>query len=120
MNLKETRASFVLLALLWLPAGILLSSVIRFGPRILDTDSLLMLAVTAPCGLFLAYPCASLHRLGWKRTAWGTFLVLAPLSVLFVLVAGLLGPLGIVVYAAALSLPAWLLYGVFRYRQKHP
>ena len=108
---------FAAISLLWLPAGIVVLALVRGFGLPPDADSWQQLAVTAPCGLPLALAWLALHRAGWNRTAWTVFAVLAPLSVIGALVGGLLGPIGIAGYAAALSLPAWIVYAVCRLRR---
>ena len=105
--------AFAAFALLWLPGGIVVFALIRGS--VPPLEAWLQLAVTAPCGLPLALAWLALRRAGWRRTAWTVFVVLGPLSVLGALVGGLLGPPGIAVYAVALSLPAWIVYGVRRW-----
>ena len=48
--------------------------------------------------------------------AWAAMAVLAVVTVAASLVAGLLGPLAIIIYALVLSLPAWLA-GFFLHRR---
>ena len=125
------RPLFFLLALLWLPAGLLASAVIRFGvanalhllllpltvsppgqsfgPRIAIAASVwLPLLATALAGLPLALACRRLHRKGFRAAAWIAMAVLAVATVAATLVAGLLGPGALVICALLLSLPAWL------------
>ena len=75
--------------LLWLPAGIALQAAVRFWPEY---------------GLPLALSCRRLWRLGYRRGAWWAGIGLGAASV----PAGLLGPVGIAVSAAALGLPVWI------------
>lgn len=65
------------------------------------------LGPVAPCGLPLALGCRRLWRLGYRRTAWTTGVALGVLTVAASLVAGLLGPIAIAVYAVVLSGPVW-------------
>ena len=105
---------FWVLALLWLPAGLVLQAAARFGgsaepmmlPALLAAASSLVLV--APCGLPLALACRRIWRLGYTRAAWGWGMGLGVVTVLATLVAGLLGPIAIIVYAVVLSLPAWI------------
>ena len=104
------------LALLWLPVGVVASAVARMGPGVvfdIPAAELPMaaasLAVVAPCGLPLALGCRKLWHLGRRRTASVTGGVLGFVTVAATVFAGLLGPIAIVVYAAVLSLPVWLL-----------
>ena len=70
--------------------------------------SAVALLPVAPCGLPLALGCQRLWRLGYRRTAWTAGVVLGVVTVAASLVAGLLGPLAIAVYAVILSLPVWV------------
>ena len=112
---------FVALALAWLPLGILAISLLR-GLTFLSEPAALLsalpsLVVAAPFGLPLALACRQIHRLPRPRTAWVAFALLAPLTTLASIAAGLLGPIGIALYAIVLSLPAWLLYAMLRWRK---
>ena len=75
------RWRFWTLALLWLPAGVVATAVVRFGadggpaaePGMwLATVPMMAgsLAPVAPCGLPLALGCRRLWRLGYRRGAW--------------------------------------------------
>ena len=64
------------------------------------------LVPVAPCGLPLALGCRR-WRLGHRRAAWTAGIGLGAVTVAASLVAGLLGPVAIAVYAAVLSLPVW-------------
>ena len=112
------------LALLWLPGGFVATAVIRFGwladsatglPTL--AEAMPSLALVAPFGLPLALACRALWRLGRRRAAWAAGIGLGPLTVAAGLFAGLLGPLAIAVYAAALSLPAWIAWWIARRKQ---
>ena len=111
-------SSFVLLALLWLPFGILLVIAARGIPLFVEPQAWLALIFLAPFGLPLALACRALRRGGYVVSAWITFIVLAPATVGSVLIGGLFGPLGIAIYAIVFSFPAWAIYGFFRYRAK--
>ncbi len=111
-------SSFILLALLWLPFGILLVTAARGIPLFIEPQAWLALIFLAPFGLPLALACRALRRGGHVASAWVTFIVLAPATVGSVLIGGLFGPLGIAIYAIVFSLPAWAVYGFFRYRAK--
>ena len=106
------RRGFWPLALLWLPAGIMATAAARFMPSAAAPDAsgmwvmtLLMaagsLVVVAPCGLPLALGCRRLWCLGYRRAAWTAGIGLGAVTVAASLVAGLLGPLAIAVYAAS-------------------
>ena len=65
------------------------------------------LVLVAPCGLPLALGCRRLWRLRYRRAAWIAGTGLGAVTVAASLVAGLLGPVAVAVYAIVLSLPAW-------------
>ena len=111
------RHGFWPLALLWLPAGVAAQAVVRFvaggGPpgdsypwpeALAAAGSLLLIA---PCGLPLALGCRRLWRLRYRRAAWVVGVGLGAVTVAASLVAGLLGPVAIAIYAIVLSLPVW-------------
>ena len=112
------RRGFWLLALLWLPAGVMATAVVRFGPGTGSVPpgmwmmAMLMsagsLVFVAPCGLPLALGCRRVWRLGYHRGAWWAGIGLGAVTVVASLLAGLLGPLAIAVYAAVISLPVWI------------
>jgi len=120
-----SRPVFFIVALLWLPAGLILSALLRgfgFGggpdtPAMALLAPLLSLIVVAPAGLPLALACRQLRRLGYVRTTWAAAVVLAPATVAASLVAGLLGPLAIAIYAVVLSLPVWIAVALLRRRR---
>ena len=122
--MKLRRPGFVASALAWLPLSILAISLLRDLPFLHDPAALLStlpsLLLTAPCGLPLAFACRQILRLRHPVTAWTTFALLAPLTAVASLVAGLLGPLGIAIYATVLSLPAWILYAILRWHRRKP
>ena len=110
---------FWALALLWLPAGVVAQALVRFGPETgphagsgLSATMLPMLAgslvVVAPCGLPLALGCRRVSRLGYRRGAGWAWIGLGAATVAASVVAGLLGPVAIAVYAVVLSLPVWV------------
>ena len=108
-----------MLALLWLPAGVVAVAAGRFagdgGSAVELVMGLLMvpmmvasLVPVAPCGLPLALGCRRLWRLGYRRTAWMAGIGLGAATVMASLVAGLLGPVAIAAYATVLSVPVWI------------
>lgn len=113
MDKQETngRLGFWAPALLWLPAGVAASAIVRFGnePGFWMSMPMAMgsLVPVAPCGLPLALGCRRLWRLGYRRDAWTAAVVLGAFTVAATLFAGLLGPIAIAVYAILLSLPVW-------------
>ena len=113
------RWRFWALALLWLPVGVVATAVVRFGagsgpaaePAMwLATVPMIAgsLVPVAPCGLPLALGCRRLWRLGYRHGAWMAGIGLGAATVAASLVAGLLGPVAITVYAAVLSVPVWI------------
>jgi len=108
------RLTFGLLALLWLPAGIAATALVRGMPWPVELHAWPSLVVTAPCGLPLAVACLRLWRTGCPGTAWAAFAVLAPMTAVASLFAGLLGPVAIAIYALVISVPAWILYAFWR------
>ncbi|MDE0082489.1 MAG: hypothetical protein OXT72_07565 [Gammaproteobacteria bacterium] len=111
------RWRFWLLALLWLPVGVAATFAIRFAPGTGAAEALMWLpmflmsaaslVVVAPCGLPLALGCRRLWRQGYRRAAWASGIGLGAVTVAASLVAGLLGPVAILLYAVVLSLPVW-------------
>ena len=112
------RRGFWLVALLWLPIGIAATAVVRGFGLPLEPQAWLSLVVVAPCGLPLAFAWSAIHGLGYPGTAGAVCGILALTTVVLSLVAGLLGPIGIMVYAIVISLPAWILYVVLRLRDR--
>ena len=113
------RHGFWLLALLWLPAGIVAQAAVRFGPDAVAADKLgpwlavmamegLSLAPFVPCGLPLALGCRRLWRRGYRRGAWTAGVALGAATVMVTLPAGLLGPVAVAAWAVLLSLPVWI------------
>lgn len=125
-NAADRPWRFWLLALLWLPAGLVLQAAVRFGgtvePMMLPTllAAAGSLVLVAPCGLPLALACRRLWRLGYPRAAWGWGIGLGAVTVLATLVAGLLGPIAIIVYAVVLSLPVWIAALALTRRRRRP
>ena len=110
------RHGFWLLALLWLPAGVVAQAAVRFGPEPAGSPGAWLaglamaagsLVLVAPCGLPLALGCRRLWRMRYRRAAWVVGIALGAATVAASLVAGLLGPVAIAVYAIVFSLPAW-------------
>ena len=116
---RKGRWRFWALALLWLPAGVVVQAIVRFG---VDSGppaepgawlaTMPMMAVSllpvAPCGLPLALGCRRLWWLGYRRAAWMAGIGLGAVTVAASVVAGLLGPIAIAIYAVVLSVPVWV------------
>ena len=112
------RWVFRMLALLWLPAGLAATSMVRFPPpggpspepwmwlSVMLISAVKLLAM-APCGLPLALGCRGVWRLGHRRAAWAAGLVLGVVTVEAVLLAGLHGLLAIAACALGAGLPVW-------------
>lgn len=96
-----------MLALGWLPAGILLSALLR--QQIPPLMAWLSLWPAALAGLPLAGAIWRLQRLGHTPVACWLMVLLGTATVAATLVAGLLGSVAIVVAAGVVSLPAWLM-----------
>ena len=122
---RDSKSVFWFWALAWLPAGVVVVSVARAGLGSMPLQPLSMMLMAAPmallslisiapCGLPLALAWRQIERLGHPRAAWAAALVLAPLTAFASIFAGLLGPVAIAVYAAVLSVPAWIVYAVLR------
>ena len=115
------RWRFWALALLWLPAGVVVQAIVRFGADFgpaaepgMWLATVPMMAVSllpvAPCGLPLAVGCRRLWRLGYRRGAWMAGIGLGAATVAASVVAGLLGPIAIALYAVVLSVPVWIVW----------
>ena len=112
------RRGFWPLALLWLPAGVAAQAAVRFPPNAgLPGDPHFWpaaltaagsLVLVAPCGLPLALACRRLWRLRYRSAAWIAGTGLGAVTVAASLVAGLLGPVAIALYAIVVSLPVWI------------
>ena len=72
---------------------------------------------TWPAGIPLTAAVRRLHPLS-RRAAYGGAAVLGPLTIIAATVGGLLGPIAAWIYAAILSLPAWLVLWVLKRRQR--
>lgn len=98
-----------LLLSLWLPAGVVLLALLRFGPAPLLSASpaaLVGLVAAWPGGLPLTLVLQRLHARS-RPAALACGAILGPLAVFGATVGGLFGPLGIWIYAGVVSLPAW-------------
>ena len=112
------RRGFWPLALLWLPAGVAAQAAVRFPPNAgppgdphfwpAALTAAGSLVLVAPCGLPLALACRRLWRLRYRSAAWIAGTGLGAVTVAASLVAGLLGPVAIALYAIVVSLPVWI------------
>ncbi len=108
---------------LWLPVLVVVVSAFRFGfstplegPGFMGTIMLLMSVVTLfalawPAAIPLTLAVRLLHRRS-QVLAYVCALILGAGSVWVVIVGGLFGPVGVVVYALIAALPAWILLGI--------
>ena len=109
---------------LWLPAGVVLLAVIRFGFGPVSPEGLVPMLFSLPAmiiGLAFAWPggiplTLALQRLhAHSRPATiACAAVLCPLTVGAATIGGLFGPIGIWIYAGIVSLPAWLVLWVWK------
>ena len=117
---------FWTLALLWLPSGVVAQAAVRFLPATdgppdhgmwlaaapMAAASLAVLATLRPVPACPgpdpgALGCRRLWRLGYRRGAWWAGIALGAATVAVSVVAGLLGPVAIALYAIVVSLPVW-------------
>ena len=121
MKLK-TLHSFALTFLysIWLPFAVLALSILRFGvdgwisfEDLPDRLShLLRLFIwTWPSGLPLTIVIQKIYRRN-KPAAYVTGIILIPVSALFATTGGLFGPIGVFLYSAVASIPAWITLGL--------
>ena len=127
-RILKGRWRFWTLALLWLPAGVAAQAFVRFGaepgpvgdPGIAIASLFMMPASLVPvaaCGLPLALGCRRLRRLGYRRGAWVAGVVLGALTTAASVLAGLLGPIAIALFAVVLSGPVWAAWFWLRRRR---
>ena len=113
-SLTTARIGFIICAILWLPIGIIVASLLR-GFSIPPVDALLTLWPTLPSGLPLAVATYLIRREGYRTTAWVSAAVLGIISIYAAILGGLFGPLGIVIFAMVICLPSWVIFGVIRF-----
>ncbi len=109
--------TFVVGALLWLPATFLLFGLLRGYTLEFDAMMAIDIIVFMGLGVPLAVTCRSIHAMGHGVLAWALFGPLAFLTFLFVLPAGLLGPVAIVLATLVGCLPALGVWGGLRGRR---
>ena len=117
-KLAQNRLLFYIVALLWLPIGIALYPLLRFGAVPPDWFILLTLVPATIGGLPLAFAWRAMYRRNYTRTAGIFLVVLAPITIMGGVLGGLFGPIGLILYPAFVSLPAWIGYGIIVFRQK--
>ena len=109
---------------LWLPLLVVVISVIRFGPGMLGPGSpaelqqlLVLFALAWPSAIPLTLALRLLHRRA-RILAYACAVIFGLLSCFAVIVGGLLGYPGVVIYTVAVSLPVWAILGVFALANK--
>ena len=103
---------FYTTAFSWLPVGILLYSIIRFFALPTELFAWIYLLPATIGGVPLALALRAIYRKSYFKTAGISLVVLAPLTILGGVLGGLFGPVGLVLYPAFFSLPAWIAYGI--------
>lgn len=99
---------FWLLAITWLPSGIIIQAFIRFGPNYeLDPAALHSLIPVSFCGLPLAIASRWLWRLDCHYLGVLAWSVLGFLTIITSVLAGLLGLIAIAVVSIILSIPVF-------------
>ena len=116
-----------LLLSLWLPLAVVAQALVRFGfnpgpvppmPGPMMAAAIVPLFVfTWPAGIPLTLAVRRLYPRS-QAAAYGCAAVLGPLTTLAATVGGLLGPIAVWIYAAVLSLPAWLVLWVLSSRRR--
>ena len=113
-----------LLLALWLPFAVAAQAAVRFGfGTVMEPTPMMVAAVatlfvfTWPAGIPLTVAVRRLYCLS-RPTAYAFAAVLGPLTTAAATVGGLLGPLAVWIYAAVLSLPAWLAYWLLARRRR--
>ncbi len=118
-ELVHSRHAFLIGSLVWLPAGVILTSVVRVSEQLATPMGWLSLLaastsliVVAPCGMPLAFACRRLWRHGYPRVSWLAMAALGAITVAATQIAGLLGPIAIAIYAVVLSAPVWVVVAI--------
>ena len=116
-----------LLLSLWFPLAVVAQALVRFGFNpgpVPPMPGPMMAAAIVPLFLF-TWPAGIPLTLAVRRlyprsqaAAYGCAAVLGPLTTLAATVGGLLGPIAVWIYAAVLSLPAWLVLWVLSSRRR--
>ena len=112
---------------LWLPLAVVAQAVVRFGFGAIPAPPMpgpMMAAAVVPLFVFTwpaGIPLTMAVRRLYPRSqaaAYGCAAVLGPVTIYAATVGGLLGPVAVWIYAAILSLPAWLVLWVLSSRQR--
>ena len=116
-----------LLLSLWLPLAVVAQAVVRFGFGAIPVPPMpgpMMAAAIVPLFVF-AWPAGIPLTMAVRRlyprsqaAAYGCAAVLGPVTAAAATVGGLLGPVAVWIYAAILSLPAWLVLWVLSSRHR--
>ena len=116
-----------LLLSLWLPLAVVAQAVVRFGFGAIPAPPVpgsMMAAAIVPLFVF-AWPAGIPLTMAVRRlyprsqaAACVCAAVLGPVTIYAATVGGLLGPVAVWIYAAVLSLPAWLVLWVLSSRQR--
>ena len=116
-----------LLLSLWLPLAVVAQAVVRFGFGAIPAPPMpgsMMAAAIVPLFVF-AWPAGIPLTMAVRRlyprsqaAAYGCAAVLGPVTIYAATLGGLLGPVAVWIYAAILSLPAWLVLWVLSSRQR--
>lgn len=116
-----------LLLSLWLPLAVVAQAVVRSGFGAIPAPPMpgpMMAAAVVPLFVFTwpaGIPLTMAVRRLYPRSqaaAYGCAAVLGPVTAAAATVGGLLGPVAVWIYAAILSLPAWLVLWVLSRRQR--
>jgi uncharacterized membrane protein YhaH (DUF805 family) len=115
-----------LLLALWLPLAVAAQAAVRFGfgagPEPMPAPIVALAVVTLflftwPAGIPLTLAVRRLHARS-RRAAYACAAVLGLLTTAASTVGGLLGPIAVWIYAAILSLPAWLVVWLLARRER--
>ena len=114
------RLAAGLLSLTWLPVGCCAASLAMTGEHAwaANSDGWPYLAGLVSGGVPLALACGLLRRMGHRIAACMAFGVLGPATAVGSVYLAPLGPLWIAAGAAAISLAAWLPYGLARHNRR--
>lgn len=115
-----------LLLSLWLPLAVVAQAVVRFGfsgmpgpsmPGSIVAAIVPLFVFTWPAGIPLTMAVRRLYPRS-QAAACGCAAVLGPITAAAATVGGLLGPIAVWIYAAVLSLPAWLVLALLKRNER--